>query len=493
MEEEDLIKAMAEQGIIRMEGMLLLLSPLDHGIGFGVKSLDGRYLLANRALASLVGVEAGRMAGQREGDFLPTQAVDSLARCDEQIFGGSLAASVEVTLPLDDGDSRCLWLKFPVFDTHQELRSIASIVHELSPPESGRFRKTVASLLKSNRELQLTVDELKQAVSTDRLTGTWNRRRLEECVRGEMDRLNRYQHAVCLLLIDIDHFKQINDRNGHRAGDEVLQALAALLRARLRTSDSLARWGGEEFVVVSPNTTGTTAAVLAERLREHIARATFPTIGRMSVSIGVAECLPGETWEQWFERADRALYQAKEKGRNRVELAPLQGDSRETRDYVVANFVQLVWRPAYECGDFRIDDGHRQLFADANDLLAAILSGEQSGIVDEIVDRLLGDVLQHFIDEEEVIIDAGFPGIEEHVVLHRELVDKALRLVDNYRSGRQGVGDVFQFLAYDVVTRHMLGADRQFFDCLRAPAGDATAASQSFPAAGHVATPRAGR
>jgi len=135
--------------------------------------------------------------------------------------------------------------------------------------------------------------------------------------------------------------------------------------------------------------------------------------------------------------------------------------------------VQLVWHSAYECGDELVDRGHRLLFADANELLSAILSGQAAASVDEIIDRLLADVLQHFHDEESVILAAGFPGTAEHLLLHRQLVHQGLTLVDAYRTGKQGVGDVFQFLAYEVVTKHMLGADREFFPFLRAQASSA--------------------
>jgi len=202
-------------------------------------------------------------------------------------------------------------------------------------------------------------------------------------------------------------------------------------------------------------------------------------IGQLTVSIGAAECSPGDTWEEWFQRADEALYRAKTGGRNQVQIAPEKTPTADTQEYVVANFVQLVWHSAYECGNELVDRGHRQLFADANELLSAILGEREASRVDTIVDTLTADVLQHFADEEAVIRAAGYPGAAEHVVLHRQLVTQARRLLDDYRAGKQGVGDVFQFLAYDVVTRHMLGADREFFPFVRAhgamPAGDAAA------------------
>jgi len=482
MSDEALTRALADGGVIRMAGLLSLLMPASAGVGFGVKGLDGRYRLANREMERLLCQGATRLAGRSESDVLPARLLAQLARCDQRIIDGALAAYEEVELPVGCRIRQCLWLKLPVLGADQELQSIASIIHEVTPsPEIPAMQQTLDRLRQANQELQRTVVELEQVAGTDKLTGAWNRRRIEECVRSEMDRLNRYDQPLSLLVVDIDHFKAINDQHGHGAGDQVLQAVTALLQSRLRGTDALARWGGEEFVVVCPNTGRSTAALLAERLRGQIASADFPLIGQLTVSIGAAECSPGDTWEEWFQRADEALYRAKTGGRNQVQIAPEKTPTADTQEYVVANFVQLVWHSAYECGNELVDRGHRQLFADANELLSAILGEREASRVDTIVDTLTADVLQHFADEEAVIRAAGYPGAAEHVVLHRQLVTQARRLLDDYRAGKQGVGDVFQFLAYDVVTRHMLGADREFFPFVRAhgamPAGNREAPS----------------
>ncbi len=477
MNDDELIRTLAEDHVIPMTGLLSLLMPASAGVGFGLKGLDGRYRLANREMERLLGQGPTRLLGRSESDVLPTHLLAQLARCDQRILDGAPAAYEEVEIPVDGRISRCRWINLSVFDTDHKLQSIASIVHETRPsPEIPSMQQTLDRLRQENQELQRTVVELEQVASTDKLTGAWNRRRLEECVRGEMDRLNRYEQPLSLLLVDIDHFKAINDQHGHGVGDQILQAVTSMLQSRLRGTDALARWGGEEFVVVCPNTGRSTAALLAERLRGQIASAAFPLIGQLTVSIGAAECSPGETWEEWFQRADEALYRAKTGGRNQVQLAPEAVRPADTQGYVVANFVQLVWQSAYECGNELVDRGHRQLFADANELLAAILGQYEARRLDLIVETLTTDVAQHFADEESVILAAGYPGAAEHAVLHRELVAQARRLLDDYRTGKQGVGDVFQFLAYDVVTRHMLGEDRKFFPYLRAhvaaPAGN---------------------
>jgi diguanylate cyclase (GGDEF)-like protein len=167
-------------------------------------------------------------------------------------------------------------------------------------------------LVEKNRELEvLSV--------TDRLTGLFNRRRLDEVLEEEMIRCRRYAQEFAVIIMDIDHFKRVNDSYGHHLGDTVLQAMAQILRERTRDADALARLGGEEFVIVCRHSSIDAAVETAERVREAIAAHAFPGVGFATASFGVAACCEGETTESLLERADAALYRAKGSGRNRVE------------------------------------------------------------------------------------------------------------------------------------------------------------------------------
>ncbi|WP_254956737.1 MULTISPECIES: GGDEF domain-containing protein [unclassified Cyanobium] len=163
---------------------------------------------------------------------------------------------------------------------------------------------------------------LERLASTDGLTGLWNRRELDERVRREIDRADRYGDDLSLVLYDIDHFKTINDRFGHPAGDRVLVELGRRLRSQLRESDGLGRWGGEEFLVLMPHSSGEEARRLAEKLRRLVAETPVEDVGTVTASFGVAQRRPQEPAEAWFRRVDGALYRAKQAGRNRVELDP---------------------------------------------------------------------------------------------------------------------------------------------------------------------------
>lgn len=172
---------------------------------------------------------------------------------------------------------------------------------------------------------------LEQESITDPLTGVYNRRYLERRLTDEIARSNRYGMPLSVLLIDIDHFKRVNDIYGHQVGDLVLEGMAQLIVTTLRTTDIVARYGGEEIMVIAPSTPVKTAANLAERLRKVAEDASFEVPAELdldisalgvTVSIGVA-CFGREAKDMndLVQSADKALYRAKSEGRNRVVMA----------------------------------------------------------------------------------------------------------------------------------------------------------------------------
>ena len=161
--------------------------------------------------------------------------------------------------------------------------------------------------------------ELERLSMTDMLTGVFNRLGLQQRSGEVLSRAARFKHPVALLLIDLDHFKQINDRHGHPVGDRVLKQFAEAIKANLRGSDIFGRWGGEEFLVLSPHLKLAEAKKLADKLRLAIEATEFADAIRLTASIGVSEYHPGETDAVVLARADQALYRAKSSGRNRVE------------------------------------------------------------------------------------------------------------------------------------------------------------------------------
>ncbi len=164
--------------------------------------------------------------------------------------------------------------------------------------------------------------ELELLARTDRLSGLLNRRAMEEALDEQLQRGRRHGEPAALLMVDIDHFKRINDAHGHAVGDAAIVALADTLRAGLRSLDRAARWGGEEFLVLLPQQDAAAAWAVAERLRAALATLPGPELPRFTVSVGVAALQRGDReWGDWLKRADGALYAAKAAGRDRVLAA----------------------------------------------------------------------------------------------------------------------------------------------------------------------------
>jgi len=378
-------------------------------------------------------------------------------------------------MALMDWDAR-LRVGHPKID--EQHKSLVDTINELDAAvNEGKKHAELEALLaflKSRAETHFLLDEdvfrsLEQLASADLLTSAWNRRHFEEAVESEIHRSRRYGHPLSLLMLDIDHFKRINDTFGHGVGDQVLREIANCVRSTIRLSDSLTRWGGEEFIVLMPNTGISSAAVLAERIREQLASHEFSGIGQVTASLGVAEYVLTASREDWLERADRAMYRAKAAGRNRVEIDLVRSEAQSSTEHLEGTFLKLVWSDAYRCGDPLIDTQHAHLFELANELLDAFLSGRPLDEVSGFVEGLLAAVVQHFRDEEAMLATREFPGLARHAKLHVALVDRALELQRTLRAGTLSLGTLFQFLAYDVVASHMLKADREFFHLTAAP------------------------
>ncbi|MBF0370586.1 MAG: diguanylate cyclase, partial [Magnetococcales bacterium] len=184
-------------------------------------------------------------------------------------------------------------------------------------PEQGKTILSFSDITHIEHQMR----HLEQKAFSDELTGVYNRARLQGLLTGEMGRSSRHGNPLSVILFDIDHFKTINDTHGHQAGDDVLKKLTKVIEENIRASELLARWGGDEFLVVAPESDLEQARILGEKLRKAVAEATFPHADSVRCSFGVARFVPKESLRGLMERVDRALYQAKEMGRDQVAVA----------------------------------------------------------------------------------------------------------------------------------------------------------------------------
>jgi diguanylate cyclase (GGDEF)-like protein len=220
--------------------------------------------------------------------------------------------------------SEMFYLLYPLLVLFMSLRiarerlGLAAVVVLIS------FVCSSARLLVTQNRLLLVKEALHREAAHDALTGVWNRKAIFEILDRELLRAERIQQSLGVIMIDVDHFKVINDTRGHAAGDSVLRIIASGIAAVIRPYDSLGRYGGEEFLIVAPGCGLGETCELAERVRSHVAGCSINVAGapvQVSLSLGVATGQVAADTEKLLQAADAALYQAKNAGRNRVEPA----------------------------------------------------------------------------------------------------------------------------------------------------------------------------
>jgi len=308
------------------------------------------------AKAKILLVEDNKTQARIISDFLVKNGYEVvLAEDGMSAFKCARTRGVDIILldrilPDIDGNDVCRWLKLDQntrFIPIIMLTTRDSITDKVSGLEAGaddylpkpfdenelnariyvrlRAKSQQDELQMKNRQLEDMLTRVETLAIVDSLTGLFNRRRFETILGSEFKKAARYQNAMSCLMIDIDHFKQVNDAHGHQEGDTVLREIARLIQASIREVDTAARWGGEEFVVLSPNTPKENAGLAAARILKAVNLHEFTGMNgrKITVSIGVAG-IPApsvDTPEKLVHAADLAMYEAKKNGRNLVETA----------------------------------------------------------------------------------------------------------------------------------------------------------------------------
>jgi diguanylate cyclase (GGDEF)-like protein/PAS domain S-box-containing protein len=287
----------------RLRTAVSYLTAVLDNINNGVVLLDPqrKVIFVNQALADTLGVSVESLLGHSR-DELVREAAEHSSDPDDFLHrlkvGPSGAYALRADFELEKPRRRYIrWISRPI-----EL-----------PDGIGEL--TVVTDLTADIEL---TREREQLARTDPVTGLMNRRAAEEVLERETSRAERFGSRISVALIDLDHFKQVNDRHGHAAGDEALRATAQVIIAAMRGADAAARWGGDELLAILPATGLEGARSFAERVRAAVERLSPSVMHGATLSVGVAELQPGEDWSDAVRRADARLYQAKDAGRNRV-------------------------------------------------------------------------------------------------------------------------------------------------------------------------------
>jgi diguanylate cyclase (GGDEF)-like protein len=306
---------------------------------YDIASRLGRALGLRECLLFLVDTDTHRLTLRATYGFdRPGELLERIVLFDEDVLGRVAQTGEPVFIDdLEALQSDTLWDPIPRRGSiailpivhHRRITGLMSATREqtsgFTEAERGLLDAISDQLGLAIRHTQL-FDELRRGSQHDDLTGLGNRRLLRLRLEDELHRAKRFGQTVSLLAIDIDHFKALNDRHGHPTGDASLRKLAGLMTRNLRRIDTIARIGGEEFVVLLPRTNLAEAAQVASKLLSIVEQTDFPggpgqPAGRLTISVGVASLCEGETGADLMARADTALYQAKERGRNCVVIA----------------------------------------------------------------------------------------------------------------------------------------------------------------------------
>jgi diguanylate cyclase (GGDEF)-like protein/hemerythrin-like metal-binding protein/PAS domain S-box-containing protein len=435
---------------------------------------DGVLVTAASGVIELASDAAKRLTGQQqlEGRSLldlvcPEDRTEAEAFV-RAVLVGSRPAPRDIRLSSVEGPPRWAeWKAELVSDASGAATHVVLIVREIEHRREAESQtvKAMERAEQTVRELGDTLRALEDAAMTDTLTGVYNRRQFEIQAQAEIARSHRYGQPVSLALVDLDEFKPINDTFGHAVGDQILVVATAAIQRTLRACDSLFRWGGDEFVVLTPGVSGVGALRVAERMRTAVAELEAPGPGRITVSVGVAALVPWEKVEQWMKRADDALYRAKHAGRNRSEVAARPSEAPPER------ILQLVWDGSYECGDPLIDAQHRELFVLGNAVIDEALSGTHPERLGERMAALVTSLAQHFADEDAMLTRIAFPQAAAHADLHRRLAAEACGVQEAVRLGAGTVLSLVDFIVRRVVTEHLFAADRSFFPYVKQDLG----------------------
>jgi diguanylate cyclase (GGDEF)-like protein/hemerythrin-like metal-binding protein/PAS domain S-box-containing protein len=426
-------------------------------IGIGLVDLDGNLFLSNPKLTEIFGFSKAELEAMNLSDLTVPGEHAAIGTQLEELSGGTGDHGV--------CELRCL--------SRAGMILFIDVSLGLTRSESGEPRYVVASFRDVTEQRRLEV-LLKEQATVDPLTRALNRSGFEERAKVELARAARLARKFSLAMVDLDHFKMVNDTYGHAIGDLVLSGFGELSRECLRVSDLLGRWGGEEFVIALPDTGPEGARRVSERLRASLEEFVFSSGVRITASVGIAGYRRDETFASQLHRADAAMYSAKLGGRNRVvvDVADLAADLESRRK--PQPLLKLHWKKSYASGQESIDWEHEELMQLANRLLAASSTEGAEGEVSSLIGELLADIHTHFEHEEELLRAVQYPRFEAHREVHRRLLLKADGMVRRREQGEDATGDLLGFVIHDMVARHILREDREFFPWVNSLGGQAS-------------------
>ena len=264
---------------------------------------EGRFTYVNRPAEKLTGYSRDALLGMKFTEFIAPEWRDRVESFYQQQRDNLVRnSSLEFPLLTRSGEEKWIEQKVTMLIEKDRITGVQSIVRDITDRKKAE-------------------EALREMATIDPLTSLYNRRRFSEFLEHEIDRTKRYHSNLSIIMFDIDHFKKINDTHGHEEGDRVLKMFGARMKEIIRESDIIARWGGEEFMVLAVNSDLKNAEIVAEKIRADIESQNFAGITKFTVSAGVSQFDFDDDANVLIDKADKALYHAKNNGRNQVQVA----------------------------------------------------------------------------------------------------------------------------------------------------------------------------
>lgn len=300
--------------------------------------------------------------------------------------------------------------------------------------------------------------ELERKYIQDRFTGIYTREYFNFRLKEELSFSLRNNYPIAMIYFDLDHFKAVNDAHGHSTGDEVLLNVVSNVKAVIRAEDVFSRWGGDEFILLLPQTDYKGAGLLAERIRHEIEHSPVNKAYGVTASLGYSEWKLHEYSESWFHRTDDALYRSKNSGKNKATGS----DPNQTKEVL----VKVEWNPKLNSGCHVIDLEHKAILDRCNQIVESAL--EQSGFDETIrnVEHFIIELEQHFIDEIQILREVNYPDVDNHQRIHDALLKRTNEIFQKAIKRDINAMEFFKFLVLTVVEGHFQYEDTKYFGYL---------------------------
>jgi diguanylate cyclase (GGDEF)-like protein/hemerythrin-like metal-binding protein/PAS domain S-box-containing protein len=322
-------------------------------------------------------------------------------------------------------------------------------------PAVLNFISDVTQRMKNEQQIQFIAQH-------DQLTNLPNRLLLEDRLNQGIMHADRHQDRLAVLFIDLDRFKPVNDLYGHEMGDWLLKHVAERLKQSVRQSDTVVRWGGDEFIILLPSViTESQIKAICQKIMHHLQQPFITATGielAMSCSIGVAVYPDhGLTASELLHVSDKSMYQAKRSHVEKINFLFPLSDGREI------NALRLNWKEEFLSGHSGIDKEHKDIFLLANQLLKALSHQVDVVQLRHLLDRLFKHLQTHFQHEESVLEKIAYPQFSRHQHQHQQLIAEAVELLGEFDNGNIEIQTLIRFVVIELIYKHVVMDDSEWF------------------------------